>query len=101
MMNLTMRNEGGNAKLTMNGELTFADNESLHKIVKQMGSNGMRSLAVNMSGVTFVDSAGLGLLVLLKEAADREKVDMRLKGTQGQVRKMLDISQFQEVVPYD
>jgi anti-anti-sigma factor len=100
-MNITLRNEGGNAELTMTGELTFADNENLHKIVKQMGSGGMRSFVINMAAVTFIDSAGLGLLVLHKEAADREKVAMRLKGTQGQVRKMLEISQFQEVVPYD
>lgn len=100
-MNYTMKNAGSAVEITMRGSFTFSDNESFRDLVTLVGKGEMKSYRLDVAGLDFIDSAGLGLLVLIKEAADRSRVDIRLQGAQGQVRKMLDISQFAEVIPYD
>jgi anti-anti-sigma factor len=100
-MNYTMKNAGNAFEVAMRGSFTFSDNESFRDLVLQVGKGEMKSCLLDIAGVDFIDSAGLGLLVLIKEAADRARVDIRMRGAQGQVRKMLDISQFAEVIPYD
>jgi anti-anti-sigma factor len=54
---------------------------------------------LNLSAVEYMDSAGLGLLVLAKNAAKRTGVVFRIRHPRGQVRELIEISEFHTIIP--
>lgn len=49
---------------------------------------------VDLSGLEFVDSAGLGMLLILKDELSKNSATLILKAPAGQVEKMLQVSHF-------
>jgi len=45
-----------------------------------------------------IDSAGLGMLLIINDAVQEDSKSMVLSGAKGQVQKMLDISKFAEII---
>ena len=53
---------------------------------------GVRALVIDMGGVEFIDSAGLGLLLATIERLRAEQVRFELANPSGSVRRMLDLA---------
>lgn len=94
-------NDGKRRELTLRGRLTFSDHESFRKITAGMEEAGAHNCSINLSGLEFIDSAGLGLLLLVNEAAQENKITVSIRGARDQVRKMLEITKFNEVMPVE
>lgn len=86
---------GGNHTITMTGRFTFADHGSFKKIVDTVRAGQMEALTFNMQGVEFIDSAALGMLLIVREEAQKHKFLVALSGAQGQVDKMFRVSKFE------
>jgi anti-anti-sigma factor len=91
-----IRDTGSVRELTLRGRLTFEGNGRFRKIIDGLGGQPHRPLTVDVSQLDFIDSAGLGMLLLLKEAVGGRAT---LQGPQGQVKRLLAASGFHTLMP--
>jgi len=90
--------EGDTRKVTLRGRFTFTDNKAFREVVSSIREGGIRNCVVDMNSLEFIDSAGLGMLLLVRDAATEGSIDLIVRGAQGQVKKMLDIAKFDEIL---
>lgn len=87
-------------KVVMSGKFTFADHVEFKKIINIFSDPDLqfiKFLEIDLSKVEFVDSAALGLLLLVLDAAQKRNAQLTLVKPQGQVQKMFKISRFYEI----
>jgi anti-sigma B factor antagonist len=75
------------------GELDLTARETLtDALLERVGDPGVDRLVVDMAGVTFCDSSGLGALLDVRRAAADAEVDMVLRAVSRQVARLLDLA---------
>lgn len=97
-MEYSTRRDGNSLVAALRGSLKFSDNSSLRSIIEEMKTSGAGSVTVDLAGLESIDSAGLGMLLLVNDAAKDNGQSLTVAGAQGQVRKMLDISKFGDLI---
>ena len=97
-MEYTINSDSSQRTVSLNGRLTFSDHDVFREITQALGEPGPGKCSVDLSGLEFIDSAGLGLLLLVKEAAQENNISISLTGASDQVAKMLDITKFNELI---
>ncbi len=98
-MNYTVRDQSGVREVELRGQLTFEANDDFRLIIDGMEKDRIAECVLNLGGLDFIDSAGLGLLVLANNAANRSSVRLKMKHPRGQVREMIEISEFHTIIP--
>jgi anti-anti-sigma factor len=64
--------------------------------VRQLVERGARQVILDLSGVPFVDCAGIGVLVRCLEEARRRGSELRVRHCTGPLRRMLSLSALLE-----
>lgn len=102
-MNITTSTENGVTTIVFSGRFTFAFHSAFRNLlsshVETISAGGR--IVFDLSAVEFVDSAALGMLLLAREGAQRRSASITLRGAQGQVRRMLDVSRFDSLFAAD
>jgi anti-sigma B factor antagonist len=97
-MPLTVRQDGSISVLTVEGDLVIGDPEALFKkTVARLLEEGHTRLLVDLSGVRFLDSSGLGALVRAMTTSQSEGGQTKLVGAGPQVRKLLEMTKLDSV----
>ncbi|MTJ80382.1 MAG: STAS domain-containing protein [Telmatospirillum sp.] len=95
-MDFEIKDFGGASELWLRGRLTFDANVTFRTIFETLGKKHGQRITADISGLDFIDSAGLGMLLLLKEASgDR----LTLRSPRGQVNRLLSACHFHTIVP--
>ena len=97
-MDYTKSDNGGTLEFKMSGSFGFSDNPKVRSMISEMESSGSNSISLDLSSLSHVDSAGLGMIVLINDSASEAGKSMAVKGAEGQVRKLLDISKFDQIM---
>ncbi len=100
-MEYRVTNSGGKADVKLEGKFTFADNGKFRELLKTLQGETLQSCSVDLSNLEFMDSAGLGMLILFKDTASQSNFSLSLRNPQGQVDKILRISKFDEEIPIE
>lgn len=75
------------------GELDLtASDRVAETLTSALASSGATALVVDMAGVSFCDSSGLGALLDVRRAAADQGVSMVLRDVQRQVARLLDLA---------
>lgn len=85
--------EGG-ARVALNGRLTFAENAGFRAVVEGLEQVGGSEVVFDLGGMDYIDSAGLGMLLVAREAVERRGGRVRLRHGGGQVGRMLELARF-------
>jgi len=83
----------------LRGRLTFSENESFRQMLSAVSAahaDGGR-VVLDLRAVTFIDSAGLGLLLHIRDSLHRRGGAVALDGAAGQVGRMLDLARFADL----
>jgi anti-anti-sigma factor len=89
-----------NVKIT--GRLTFKEHGKCRDLIRDLGNMNGSSETIDLTNLEFIDSAGLGLLLRLKEAAEQSSRNLSLRiPNEGQVYKMLTVAEFDKMIPFD
>jgi len=80
------------------GRLTFDDHQKFRAVNALAGSAPSRRLVLDLSGLEFIDSAGLGMLVVFKDLASRTQTPVFQTGARGVVGKLMDLIRFGAVI---
>ena len=83
---------------TLSGELTFNDHELYRAMLDEALSGGAKTINLNLSKLEFIDSAGMGMLLVGQDRSTNEKWSFELVQPQGQVKKMLELAKLSQVI---
>ncbi len=89
---------GNERKINLSGRLTFQDNEAFRTILGSFNDEGPDACSFELADLEFIDSAGLGMLLLVKDAAESSNLKVTLFHPKGQVKQMLEITRFHELI---
>jgi anti-anti-sigma factor len=92
---LTLRSEvrGTSIDVALSGELDMAVAFKLEpELDRLLATPGIRTLVLDLADVSFVDSAGLGALLSIREEATRLGIDLTIARMSALVRRLLDVT---------
>jgi len=92
-MDYTLANDA--CGVTLHGELTFSDHQTFRRMAERLFADTASEIVINLQHLEFIDSSGLGMLLIARDEAGKRNRRIILKGAHGQVRKMFDISRFE------
>lgn len=96
-MELTHAVSGNTLKGHIKGKFTFTDNVSFRAMLDMLDKEKITSVVLDFSETTFVDSAALGMLLLMREEAKKRDIAVSLANANGQPQKMFVLSRFEEL----
>ncbi len=92
-INIETRRADKTTVLVLSGRLTIGESiSSLHKKVESCVKSGEKDVVLDMQGVTYVDSTGLGGLVTSLTCARNHGGTLRLANVPQRIQDLLDVS---------
>jgi len=82
------------------GRLDVAGAPTLKDAISEALKNGSPKVVLDMEGISFVDSTGLGSVIAALKQIRSSKGDLRLAAPNQQVRVVLELTTLDRVVPY-
>jgi HptB-dependent secretion and biofilm anti anti-sigma factor len=77
--------------------LTSADLASFRDFLSQMKKTKCREAVLDLSRLNWIDSAGLGMLILAKETAEKAEIQLSLRSPKGHVKSLLELGRFDKL----
>ncbi len=96
-MHYTTHSSEGSCEALMQGRFTFTDNETFRQMLDELTKPGISQIILDVAGIDYIDSAALGMFLLLRDAASKKHISVTLKSPQGQVKKIFDVSRFDQL----
>jgi anti-sigma B factor antagonist len=90
---------GGGVELGLAGDLDMSATFALEPVLDRVLADHPRELVLDLEGVPFVDSSGLGLLIATHERANLADVDMAIKGAGPEIQRVFHIAGLDGVLP--
>ena len=91
----------GQLVVTLSDMLTFDDHESFRGVVTAIVDSDAETAVLDLSGLTMIDSAGIGMLLLANDRSAKQGKTLRLRGEQGHVAKDVELSRLEQLIPID
>lgn len=96
-MDLQSATKNGTTEFVLSGRLVFADNPKFREIITATEQSGGEAVVIDVSRLEFVDSAGLGMFLLARNAANEHRVKLVLRRPAGQVERIFALSKFYDL----
>lgn len=93
-MKYTLSRDAHGHTVRMQGRLLHKDFSQINQLLGEIKQAGGQGLVVDLSGVEFIDSGGIGLLLLLR---DQLKYAITLRGATGQPANLLQNAHMDEL----
>jgi anti-sigma B factor antagonist len=75
--------------------------QSIESAIRGLIEGGARKLVIDLTGLSSIDSSGIGMLIGCGGQMEQLGGQMRLAGAQGPVAKVFDMVHMQRIVPLD
>lgn len=98
-MNIVSHKEGNCLQVSLTGKLTFSENSAFQAITTMQEDSNVRQINISLDNLEYIDSSGIGMLLVLKEKCDELGAAMTLSHPKGQVAKILRIACIEKVIP--
>jgi len=97
-LSLETRNRGDVIIVYCHGRIVYRDEAAAlsHLVTEVLGNGG--KVVLDLSGVTSIDSAGMGELVYLQTRAQAQRSDLKCAGPSPLVRQLLDLTNLDSVL---
>lgn len=82
----------------ISGQITYRDHDDFFESTSFVNDKKTKECVVNLSDVDFVDSAGLGMLLILNDVSQRNDIKLIIKGAKDKVRAILGATKLDEVI---
>ncbi len=87
--------------IKITGELDLvAAEEFRHTVDLELDRKQVRNLVINLAGVSFIDSSGLGVILGRYKKLTRTGGKIWIAAARPSVRKILDLSGFPRIIPF-
>jgi anti-sigma B factor antagonist len=92
--------DNGVTVLAPTGRLDVAGAPALKEAIVEAVRNGPPKVVIDMGGVSFVDSTGLGSVIAALKQIRNSQGELRLAAPNQQVRVVLELTTLDRVFPY-
>ena len=100
-MQYSISKSGPTATVVITGDLTFEVQQDFRAMLRDLGDTGGSKWVLDIRKLGYIDSAGLGLLLRAKAAAEKTGATAALHPpAEGQVMDILDIAQFEQMFEF-
>ena len=97
-MKFTSRIEDLTATIGLDGRFTFEAHPAFKACTREaMEAAGLETLVLDMEKVTYLDASSLGMILLLREAAEARKVTIVLHRPSEAVMNLLEVVRFERL----
>jgi anti-sigma B factor antagonist len=96
----TRQADNGVTVVAPTGRLDVAGAPALKDAIGEALKNGQARVVIDMEGVSFVDSTGLGSVIAALKQIRSSQGDLRLAAPNQQVRVVLELTTLDRVFPY-
>jgi anti-sigma B factor antagonist len=97
-MKATTRHHGKVTVLDLSGKITIGEGDiRLREAVNALLEEGRKNIILNLSGISYMDSAGIGELVACYKRATEKSAKLKLLNPSGKVQDLLILTRLQEV----
>ncbi len=96
-MEISTRQQGSVTVLQLTGRLDLASGTILKEQVKKLLSKNTTSIHLNLTGVDFINSSGLGALVSIMKEIRMFKGRLTLSNLANYVQEIFDITQLSHI----
>jgi len=94
-MNITNKEIGGVSVVALNGRIVLGEESTaLREKVKSLLGAGKKRIVLDMSNVTYIDSAGLGILVAAHISAKNQGAALHLSNLGNKFHHVLQITRL-------
>ncbi len=88
----------GGIKYTLSGQLSAQHHPIFRVLLKELEAATFSHCTLNLAQLEFIDSGGLGMLLLANDMCKKRGSILVLQGATGNVLKILTLSQFQKIM---
>jgi anti-sigma B factor antagonist len=85
--------------LSLIGKFVFDSRKVFPQALQEAKKKSPQKIILNLEGLTYLDSAGLGLLAISFEQAKLDNIALCLVNPVGAVRGILNLTQFPQIMP--
>ena len=89
---------GGVAVIQLVGRLNMANAARLREAVTKIVDSGRTRVAIDMSGVDFLDSSGLGAIISALKTTRQAGGDLRIAAPTGQAKLVLQLTNLDRIL---
>lgn len=93
--------EGGYENILLKGDCDLYAAPAFAKAVQSRIAGGAKHLRLDLSGVDYLDSTGVGALIRILQDAKRTGCDVHFRGIEGSPRKVLKMSNILAIMKED
>jgi len=99
MQRVSVTREDRNATIAIHGDFVFDVNREFREAYQQLPER--TRITVDLSRTNYMDSAGLGMLIQMREHAGDANADIRLTGINETLRTILNVANFGRLFKID
>lgn len=88
-MTITNTINDGAGDITLSERLTFSDTSEFRNVLNTLFEKTPKSLKFHLSGLKFMDSSGLGMLIVAHNECQQRGISMSLYHPVGNVKELL------------
>lgn len=96
-VNYDLQEQEQDVTIRLEGRVTYADHAHFRDIINRVRGASAPRVVVDLAGVEFIDSAGLGMLLMMRDTAEAREATVVLRGAQGQVARIIAASKFESL----
>jgi anti-sigma B factor antagonist len=93
------REAGAVTLLDVSGRLTSFETGALRDSISRLLEQGRRDIVLNLSGLKYLDSSGIGELARVYVAVVKQSGQMKVVGLSSKIEEVLKITQLYQVFP--
>lgn len=98
-MKLSMRKSGEVYIVDVNGEMDLYNAHELKDLVNKMIEKKIKSFVINMEGVDYIDSTGIGALISICTILKKQDLKLAIPGVHGSVKKVIELTKLTAFFP--
>lgn len=83
--------------IKLKGQFTFTDAQKFKDILDLLDKSEIKEMSLDFSEITFIDSACMGMLLLLRDECQSRDIFLNIHSINGQVEKIFSISKFDQI----
>ena len=80
--------------VNVSGQLTVSDQVAVGEMIQKVLQSSSSRIVVDLKNLEFMDSSGLGMLLVLHDKAKSANATVIISRPEGKVRKMLELACF-------
>ncbi len=96
-MEIVQEQVNGVDVLRLEGRLDASSSKEIKDRISDLAKNKRVNLVVDMAGINFIDSSGLGSLVASLRSANKLGGDIRIASLQDQVRAIFELTRLHRI----